>query len=120
MTAMGLDEREQEILDEIERQFYAEDPKLAAAVRTVSKPSRVRIGYRSALAGALIGLALLVATFTRSPWLALVGFVLMVVSVTLVIQHMRGNSDSGRRGQDGSVTFGSWFTGRRFGRFRRR
>lgn len=117
---MGLDEREQEILDEIERQFYAEDPALAAAVRTVSKPSRVRVGYRTALVGALVGLALLVATFTRSPWLALLGFVVMVVSATLVVQHVRGNSESARRGDSGSGTFGSWFSQRRFGRFRRR
>ncbi len=117
---MGLDEREQEILDEIERQFYAEDPKLAAAVRTVSKPSRMRVGYRTALVGALAGLALLVATFTRSPWLALLGFVVMVVSATLVVQHLRGNSGSARRGDTASGTFGSWFNQRRFGRFRRR
>ena len=117
---MGLDEPEQEILDQIEKQFYAEDPALAAAVRTVSKPTRVRIGYRTALVGALIGLALLVATFTRSPWLALLGFVLMVVSATLVVQHLRGNSESGRQEESTSGTFGSWFAGRRFGRFRRR
>lgn len=117
---MGLDEREQEILDEIEKQFYAEDPALAAAVRTVSKPSRVRIGYRTALFGALVGLALLVATFTRSPWLALIGFVVMVVSVTLVVQHLRGNSESGRREDAPSGTFGTWLSQRNFGRFRRR
>ncbi len=117
---MGLDDREQEILDQIEKQFYAEDPALAAAVRTVSKPSRVRVGYRTALIGALIGLALLVATFTRSPWLALLGFVLMVGSATLVVQHLRGNSESGRQEETASGTFGSWLSGRRFGRFRRR
>lgn len=116
---MGLDEREQNILDEIEKQFYAEDPALAAAVRTVTKVTRLRVGYRTALVGALAGLAILVATFTRSPWLALLGFVLMVGSATFVVQHLRGNSESGRRENVESGTFGSWFNGRKFGRFRR-
>ena len=51
---------------------------------------------------------------------SLLGFVLMVGSATLVVQHLRGNSESGRQEETASGTFGSWLSGRRFGRFRRR
>ena len=36
---MPLDDREQRILEEIERQFYEDDPKLAETVRTASLAS---------------------------------------------------------------------------------
>ncbi|HSG78675.1 MAG TPA: DUF3040 domain-containing protein, partial [Acidimicrobiia bacterium] len=36
---MPLDDREQRILEEIERQFYQEDPKLAETVRNTTLAS---------------------------------------------------------------------------------
>jgi hypothetical protein len=79
---MALDDHEQKILAEIERQFYEEDPELARAVRQISKPSR--IGVRLAIVGAIAGLAVVIAFFASSTLIAFLGFALLVGSAALV------------------------------------
>lgn len=101
---MGLDDREQQILAEIERQFYEEDPSLADAVRTISRRSRPWEGKVAAL-GVVIGVALVAFTFLFNTVLALVGFLITVGSVTWLVSELRGrrgtadapvSSESGR------------------------
>ena len=58
---MPLDDNEQKILEEIERQFYDEDPDLARAVRDIHHPSR--FGVRSSLLGVVAGLVIVIAFF---------------------------------------------------------
>lgn len=109
---MPLDDREQRILAEIERQFYEEDPALAHAVRTGGRSGR--FGIRLPLLGVLMGVALILATFTSVTWLALVGFVVLVVSATALVQGIRvrgGFHWVTRRGEGGR--------GSGFGPFRR-
>ncbi|MDH3307046.1 MAG: DUF3040 domain-containing protein [Acidimicrobiia bacterium] len=112
---MGLDDREQRILAEIERRFYEEDPDLADAVRNISKramsPGRVRL----AAVGVFAGLGLLLWTFTFNVWIALVGFGLLVVSASTLVHAMRARS--GRAG--GAVGGARGGLGSRLGRFRR-
>ena len=91
---MPLSDREQKILAEIERHFYEEDPALARAVRNIDRNPRSSL--RLPLVGALAGLVIIGATFTSSTWLALVGFALLVVSATYVVQAIRS------RGEDAS------------------
>ncbi len=90
---MGLDDREQRILAEIERRFYEEDPDLADAVRNISRrvysPSRSRL----AALGAVVGLAILLWTFTINTWIAVAGFILLVVSASTLVQHLRARSN---------------------------
>ncbi|HEX6222473.1 MAG TPA: DUF3040 domain-containing protein [Acidimicrobiia bacterium] len=83
---MPLDDKEQRILAEIERQFYEEDPELARAVRKIERPSR--IGARLSLVGVIAGLAIIIA-YIGILWVAVVGFVLLVASATSLVNALR-------------------------------
>jgi hypothetical protein len=84
---MPLDDKEQRILEEIERQFYEEDPDLARAVKRIEKPSR--IGMRLSILGIIAGLAIVIAYVSQSTWIAVVGFVLLVASATALVNALR-------------------------------
>jgi hypothetical protein len=84
---MPLDDHEQKILAEIERQFYEEDPELARAVRDISRPSRV--GIRLAVLGVIAGLAVVIGFFTTRTLVAILGFALLVVSATALVTGIR-------------------------------
>ncbi len=84
---MPLDDREQRILAEIERQFYEDDPELATAVRNIDRTRSY--GVRLPLVGLVGGLAIVVAFFTSQTLVALAGFTLMVVSATILVQEIR-------------------------------
>lgn len=81
---MPLDDREQRILAEIERQFYEDDPDLVQAVKNIDRSRG--IGIRLPLVGLIGGLAIVVAFFTSQTLVALAGFTLMVVSATALAQ----------------------------------
>jgi Protein of unknown function (DUF3040) len=87
---MSLDDREQQILAEIERQFYQEDPDLAHAVRNIDRSGR--FGVRLPAVGALLGATIVVLSFTFSTWLALAGFGLLVLSTTAFVHGLRSRS----------------------------
>lgn len=89
IEAMGLDDREQRILEEIERQFYDEDPDLADAVRNITRIPMTVGRQRFASVLAIAGLIFLVWMFPRSTLLAAVGFVVMVGSVFAIVQGRR-------------------------------
>ena len=100
---MPLSDREQKILAEIERHFYEEDPALANAVRNIDRNRR--IGLRLPLLGAIAGLVIIGATFTRSTIVALAGFAVVVVSATYLVQALRvRNRDEGEDPQTNSST----------------
>ena len=86
---MPLDEREQRILEEIERRFYEDDPKLAETVRTASVANVFRRSLQKAAVGFILGLALMLLFFTRNTYVALAGFGLMVVSGWLAASSLR-------------------------------
>lgn len=83
---MPLDDKEQRILAEIERQFYEEDPELARAVEKIERPSR--IGPKLSLVGVLIGLAIVIA-YVQTTAIAVLGFALLVVSATSLVTSLR-------------------------------
>ncbi|MGH9196637.1 MAG: DUF3040 domain-containing protein [Acidimicrobiia bacterium] len=87
---MPLSDREQKILAEIERHFYEEDPALANAVRNIDRNRS--IGLRFPLLGAIVGLVVIGATFTRSTFIALAGFAVVVVSATYLVQALRART----------------------------
>lgn len=84
---MPLDDREQRILAEIERQFYEDDPDLVQAVRNIDRSRG--FGLRLPLVGLVGGLAIVVAFFTSQTIVALAGFTLMVVSATALVHEIR-------------------------------
>ena len=83
---MPLDDKEQRILAEIERQFYEEDPELARAVEKIERPSR--FGVRLSLLGVIAGLAIVIA-YVSITWVAVVGFALLVASATSLVNAVR-------------------------------
>jgi hypothetical protein len=95
---MPLDDREQRILEEIERQFYEDDPQLAETVRTAGLASASSGRLKWALLGLVGGAALMLVFFTSITPVALVGFALMVFSVAWIaaIARSRAGVASGR------------------------
>ena len=83
---MPLDDKEQKILAEIERQFLEEDPELARAVRRIERPTRV--GVRLSAVGVAAGLAIVIA-YVSTTWIAALGFALMVASATSLVHGLR-------------------------------
>ncbi|CAN5218186.1 hypothetical protein BH18ACT5_BH18ACT5_19320 [soil metagenome] len=99
---MPLSDREQKILAEIERHFYAEDPRLVRAARKID-PNQ-RFGTKGAMLGIIIGIALVGAAISRFTWLAVIGFVLVVLSanrlITTVIADRQEEEEEGRAGEE--------------------
>ncbi len=87
---MALDDREQKILEEIERNLYAEDPKLAQTVARTDLSVRIKRRRLVAGVGFFVGLAIMLGTFTRFSYLAGLGFILMVASAAMIAATMRG------------------------------
>lgn len=83
---MPLDDKEQRILEEIERRFYEEDPELARAVKKIERPSRV--GIRLAMLGVVAGLAIIIV-YVSITWVAALGFALLVASATALVNALR-------------------------------
>jgi Flp pilus assembly protein TadB len=84
---MPLDDKEQRILEEIERQFYEEDPDLARAVKRIEKPSR--IGMKLSILGVIAGLAVVIVYVAVNTWIAVAGFALLVASATSLVNALR-------------------------------
>jgi hypothetical protein len=83
---MPLDDKEQRILAEIERQFYEEDPELARAVQRIERP--LRVGIKLSVVGVIAGLAIIVA-YVSETWIAAIGFALLVASATALVNAIR-------------------------------
>ena len=86
---MPLNDKEQRILDEIERQFLQDDPKLAKAVRTASATDVFRRSARRSIIGFVVGLAVMLIFFTTSILVAMVGFGIMVASASAFVVSIR-------------------------------
>ena len=110
---MPLDDREQQILAEIERQFYEEDPDLVHAVRNIARLGR--FGVRLPAVGAILGLAVMRVSFTRYSLVAAAGFVVMVVSLTALVHGLRARGGA-TTPTDGGDEGSSGFRFRGFGR----
>jgi Protein of unknown function (DUF3040) len=84
-----LNENEERILQEIERQFHADDPKSAERIRSTSLPQYLARNCRWATLGLLVGLVILVVGFASSWIVGVFGFLIMVASTVVLIQNLR-------------------------------
>ncbi|MEN9957461.1 MAG: hypothetical protein RIR46_1069 [Actinomycetota bacterium] len=88
---MGLSEREQKVLEELERGLYAEDAKFATKVSAGPNNSAARI-----VAGALltvVGLSILVfAVVSQLTVFGVVGFALMLAGVLVATSSSGGKA----------------------------
>jgi hypothetical protein len=76
---MPLSEHEQRLLEQMERQLYADDPKLASTLRGSGRSLRSRHRLLLGVVGVAGGLALLVAGVASQFWpLGVAGFLVML------------------------------------------
>jgi hypothetical protein len=105
---MPLTPHEQRILEEIERRLAEEDPRLVESVSKATVAAHALRRIRWGLAGFGIGFILLLL-FVASLWLAVGGFVLMLVSGLVVYHYLKRMGrdqlrSHGERGGHFSVT----------------
>jgi hypothetical protein len=128
---MPLSEHEQRLLDQIERELYAEDPKFASTVRgtRLRRPARRRRiqGIALFVVGvALLVLGVVVPQFRVAdiPLISVLGFLVMFFGVVMALTSIRhggdgdGKSGSSRGGKQSGHR--SSFTQRMEERFRQR
>jgi len=77
-----LSEHEQRVLEQIERALYADDPKFAATVRGIDPRTLARRRYVRAIAGLVIGVALLPVGIALDEYpISVAGFLLALTGV---------------------------------------
>jgi hypothetical protein len=131
-----LSEHEQRLLDQIERELYAEDPKFAHAVRTTNPQSHYKRQIIKAALGLVVGIAVLMAGLvvskgTVSVAISVTGFLLMLASGVWALSSWKrmtgvgadyeaGGSSGGGRAPRGGGRQQSGFMNRLEERWRRR
>ena len=87
---MPLSDREQQILQEIERHLYEQDPKFAHGVAAKTLKNTSVRNFRRGILLFLTGLAALIAFFaTTQVWWGVVAFLLMLGGATMAYHHGR-------------------------------
>lgn len=87
---MPLSEHEQRLLEQMERALYAEDPKLASALRGADPRTHARRRVLIASVGFIVGIALLMAgVVAQQVIVGVVGFVLMVAAAFVGLSSWR-------------------------------
>ena len=86
---MPLSEEEQRILSEIERRFYASDPKTAHQLSTTTLYRHAGRNCKWAAAGFVAGLAILLVSFASSLILGAIGFLIMLGSAFVFERNLR-------------------------------
>ncbi|MFF5992133.1 DUF3040 domain-containing protein [Prauserella flavalba] len=130
---MPLSEHEQRLLDQIERELYAEDPKFASTVRGAKMRRPTRRRRIQGIALFAVGVALLVLgvvvpfRVAEIPLISVLGFLVMFFGVLLAVTAMRARGEPGEKnakgaggGGGGKQTRRSSFTQRMEERFRQR
>ena len=84
---MPLNDHEQKILEEIERRLSEEDPRLVEQVTRTDLYTHVARRIRLAAGAFVLGLILLMLVAV-SVWIAAAGFVLMILSASLVYHYV--------------------------------
>ncbi|MFG3344873.1 DUF3040 domain-containing protein [Streptomyces sp. NPDC048018] len=105
---MPLSEHEQRMLEQMERALYAEDPKFATALEGSGLRTYTRRRVYQAVAGFLVGIALLMAGMVAQQiWISVVGFLVMLGCAVLAVtgwrkapkpgEHVQGTAAGGRQ-----------------------
>ncbi|MCB5182596.1 DUF3040 domain-containing protein [Streptomyces antimicrobicus] len=88
---MPLSEHEQRMLEQMERALYAEDPKFATALEGSGLRTYTRRRVYQAVAGFLVGIALLMTGMVAPNllWISVVGFLVMLGCAVLAVTGWR-------------------------------
>lgn len=104
---MPLSEHEQRMLEQMERALYAEDPKFATALEgsELRAPTRKRV-YQ-AVAGFLVGIALLMSGMVAQIiWVSVLGFLVMLGCTVLGVTGWRKGPKTNGQAEGGSSNAG--------------
>ncbi|MGW4566654.1 DUF3040 domain-containing protein [Streptomyces sp. NPDC004561] len=97
---MPLSEHEQRMLEQMERALYAEDPKFASALEGSGLRTYTRRRVYQAVAGFLVGIALLMAGMVAQLiWVSVVGFLVMLGCAVLAVTGWRKAPKPGEQPQ---------------------
>ncbi|GAA2962438.1 MULTISPECIES: DUF3040 domain-containing protein [Streptomycetaceae] len=100
---MPLSEHEQRMLEQMERALYAEDPKFATALEGSGLRRYTRRRVYQAVAGFLVGIALLMAGMVAQQiWISVVGFLVMLGCAVLAVTGWRKAPKPGEQQPAGS------------------
>ncbi|RII18281.1 hypothetical protein DSC45_10220 [Streptomyces sp. YIM 130001] len=120
---MPLSEQEQRMLEQMERALYAEDPKFATALEGSKLRTYTRKRVYQAIAGFLVGIALLMAGMVAQQiWISVVGFLVMLGCAVLAVTGWRKAPKPGEQPAAGAAPGapqGGGQGGRRQGKQRR-
>ncbi|MEV7383390.1 DUF3040 domain-containing protein [Streptomyces lydicus] len=95
---MPLSEHEQRMLEQMERALYAEDPKFATALEGSGLRTYTRRRVYQAVAGFLVGIALLMAGMVAQQiWISVVGFLVMLGCAVLAVTGWRKAPKAGEQ-----------------------
>ena len=86
---MPLSEHEQNVLREIEKNFYESDPGFAARVREETVYKHAGRNCKWSALTFILGLAITVLTFSISVLLGALGFVVMLASAVIFERNLR-------------------------------
>ena len=86
---MPLSEDEQRILQEIERQFHANDPEFARQVASTTLYRHAGRNLKWAALGFVAGVVFMIATLSMSALLAFGGFLVMLISAFVFERNLR-------------------------------
>ena len=86
---MPLSEDEQRILQEIEAQFYANDPHLAQQVSETTLYRHSARNIKWAALGFVVGFVVLLTSFTSSLFFGVLGFLAMFGCAWVIVTHLR-------------------------------
>ncbi|MEV5609394.1 DUF3040 domain-containing protein [Streptomyces sp. NPDC052225] len=101
---MPLSEHEQRMLEQMERALYAEDPKFATALEGSGLRTYTRRRVYQAVAGFLVGIALLMAGMVAQLiWISVVGFLVMLGCAVLAVTGWRKAPKPGEQPAAGAV-----------------
>ncbi|WP_411138942.1 DUF3040 domain-containing protein [Streptomyces sp. C10] len=117
---MPLSEHEQRMLEQMERALYAEDPKFATALEGSGLRTYTRRRVYQAVAGFLVGIALLMAGMVAQQiWISVVGFLVMLGCAVLAVTGWRKAPKSGEQQSGAGAGGGTGAPARRQARQRR-
>ncbi len=101
---MPLSEHEQRMLEQMERALYAEDPKFATALEGSELRRYTRRRVYQAVAGFLVGIALLMAGMVAQQiWISVVGFLVMLGCAVLAVTGWRKAPKNGEQQELGAA-----------------
>jgi len=100
---MPLSEDEQRILDQIEAQFYANDPQLAQQVSETTLYRHASRNIKWAALGFVVGFIVLLTSFASNLFLGFLGFLAMLGCAFVIVSNLRKMGKAGLESITASV-----------------